>query len=78
MFTLLKEITMNKLFAALIAGLFATSVYAADAAKPAETAAPAADAATAKEKPATPAKKAHKHVAHKAMPKKADEAAPAK
>lgn len=77
MFTLLKENTMNKLFAALIAGLFATSVYAADAAKPADTAAPAADAATAKEKPATPAKKAHKHTMKKAAPK-AEEAAPAK
>lgn len=57
---------MNKLIAALIAGLFAVSInaFAADAApaadtKPAaEAAAPAADAA--KEKSATPVKKAHK------------------
>lgn len=59
---------MNKLIAALIAGLFAVSInaFAADAAPAADTkpaaeaaaAAPAADAA--KEKSATPIKKAHK------------------
>lgn len=68
---------MNKIIAALIAGLFAVSVnvFAADMpkadAKPAEAAAPAADAAKA-EKPAAPAKKAHKHD-KKMMEKKAEE-----
>jgi nucleoid-associated protein YgaU len=75
---------MNKIIAALIAGLFAVSInaFAADAAAPkagtkpaAEVAAPAADAAT--EKPTTPAsKKAHKKAPKKA-PKKAEEAKPA-
>ncbi|MCX7627127.1 MAG: hypothetical protein N2Z69_01750 [Methylophilaceae bacterium] len=67
---------MNKLIAALIAGLFAVSVnaFAADAAKTdakpaAEAAAPATDAAKS-EKPAAPAKKASK--AKKAEEKKAD------
>ena len=54
---------MNKIIAALVAGLFAVSVsvgaFAADAAKPSDNAAQAADAS--KEKPAAPApKKAHK------------------
>ena len=77
---------MNKIIAALIAGLFAVSVnaFAADAApkadaKPAtEAAAPAADAT--KEKPAAvPAKKAHKKATHKkVIPNKAAAAPAAK
>lgn len=79
----MKGIKMNKLIAALIAGLFAVSMnaFAADAApkadaKPAvEAAAPAADAAKA-EKPAAPtAKKAHKKGHKKAAEAKPAEAA---
>ena len=63
---------MNKIIAALIAGLFAISVnaFAADAAPKADTK-PAADAA--KEKTAAPTHK----MAHKATPKKAEETIPA-
>ena len=79
----MKGIKMNKIIAALIAGLFAVSVNATAAdtpkadAKPAtEAAAPAADAAKT-EKPAAPAsKKAHKK-APKKTHKKAEAAKPA-
>jgi len=55
----LKDKAMNKLFAVLLAGLFAVSVnaFAADSAKPADGAKPAAEAPKAKAAPMS--KKAH-------------------